>query len=446
MMVYLFKSVLCMAICYGLYKAFLEREKIHVFNRFYLLFSLVFSLMIPSVTYEVEAPIIEKTVSPNFIPQTFIPPKPVVEEYTNSFDWVILLWLCYGIICLLLAIRFGANLWRIFRQVANNQQITLQNTTLVLLHDDVLPCTFLNYIFLNKTTYEQHQIEEELLRHELCHVRQKHSLDILFIEVLIVFFWFNPLLYFYKKAVQLNHEFLADDAVNQTYQNVTFYQKILLQKSIIGNIQLTSSSTFQLTKQRLIMMTKHTTRTVAIFKTVATLLLFVVLGISFSESTVAQSTTPTLKLSAPATTKTKELTKEDVNYKNGTYMVLVDDFLKGWKSPKKYSELTEEEKQMIGIPLYSEKTGSPTEKMLSDWSSSDKFGVWVDDKFTDKPKMKTYKTSDFAYYDWSKLYKNAQVGNRRYQIHLMTHSYYDNVYMKAVKEKPFFVIDKRKKK
>jgi len=128
---------------------------------------------------------------------------------------------------------------------------------LILVEEKILPHTFLNYIFINKNDYENRKIEGELFTHELTHVRQKHTLDVLFIEILKTIFWFNPLLIFYKKAIQLNHEFLADEKVVTSYKNVPFYQSLLLEKaSWNSNFYLASNLNFLVTKKRLIMMTK----------------------------------------------------------------------------------------------------------------------------------------------------------------------------------------------
>src|SRR5690606_39609713 len=66
-----------------------------------------------------------------------------------------------------------------------------------------------------RNEYENNQIDQELFVHEKAHITQKHSLDILFIEALQILFWFNPLIYLYKKAMKLNHEFLADQKVDR---------------------------------------------------------------------------------------------------------------------------------------------------------------------------------------------------------------------------------------
>ncbi|HET8865052.1 MAG TPA: M56 family metallopeptidase [Gracilimonas sp.] len=124
-----------------------------------------------------------------------------------------------------------------------------------------MPHTFLNTVFLNKKQFESGQISEEVLNHEFTHVRQKHSLDILFVEFLKAIFWFNPLLYLYRNAIALNHEYLADEAVLSKGTIIKDYQRMLL-KTMEGNTihSLASSFNFSSTKRRLQMMTQSKTK------------------------------------------------------------------------------------------------------------------------------------------------------------------------------------------
>ena len=444
MITFLIKSAACLAGFWVFYKLFLEHEKIHRFNRIYLILGILFSLFIPFISFEmntelIQNQVIEQVLVPQFIQKELVP-KSVIQQ-TQAVDWTLVLSMVWAIGSLILLLRFGANWLAIRKKINQNASIQLKNATLVLVNEPVLPCTFLDYVFVNAKEYQSDAIEKEILNHEFCHVNQLHTLDVIFIEILQIVFWFNPIMIFYKTAIKLNHEFLADDAVNAKYRNVVNYQQLLLQKSVKINFQLTSSSTFQLTKQRLIMMTKHTPNSVAIVKFMAAFALFFVLGLTFSEVTIAQKEAKSTD--KPSTPKKLSLTKDDVDYKNGSYMMW--DKRAKRMNPKAYVELTEEEKKLIQNPLYHERNGNPTEKMLASWSSSDKFGVWVDDKFISNSKLKPYKTTDFAYYGWSNLYGSARIGNRKYQIDLMTNDYYENVYIKAEKKMPMFVIDKRKK-
>jgi len=241
----------------GLYYILFEKEKMHHFNRFYLLGSLVLSLAIPFISL----PLSNETIlyAGNLEP-LMLGENQRVPSLTPNY----LLFIVHGVyaaVTVLLALRFVKNINTFFRKVRSGEVITYKNAKLVLLNEEVLPHTFLNYIFLNKGEYYNQLIENELYTHELAHVNQQHTLDIIFAEIIKTIFWFNPLVYYYKKAIQLNHEFLADEKVITTFSEVTSYQNLLLMKaSGAQGFYLASNLNFSITKKRFIMMTKETPR------------------------------------------------------------------------------------------------------------------------------------------------------------------------------------------
>jgi hypothetical protein len=190
-----------------------------------------------------------------------------------------------------------------------------------LVDEKIIPHTFLNFIYINFDDYNNRNIEDELYTHELVHVTQKHSLDILFIELLKVIFWFNPIFIFYKKAIQLNHEFLADEEIVKTYNNVPFYQNLILQKSSnIQTIYLASNLNYLVTKKRLIMMTKSTSEKMATIKKIAIVPILSGLIYFFCIEIVAQEKDNTQIFKSISTDKTQNLSDNDKNgdpyYKN----------------------------------------------------------------------------------------------------------------------------------
>jgi hypothetical protein len=184
------------------------------------------------------------------------------------------------------------NLFKIIQKIRLHKKIKLDNARLILVEDEILPHTFWNYIFINKTAYEQGRIEKELFTHELTHVNQKHTLDVLIIELLQAVFWINPLFIFLKKAVQLNHEFLADENVIHQHKNMLQYQHLLLNKAAWNNkYYLASNLNYSLTKKRLKMMTKQSSSTIVLFKKLAIIPVLTSFIFLFAERVEAQETT-----------------------------------------------------------------------------------------------------------------------------------------------------------
>jgi len=124
----------------------------------------------------------------------------------------------------------------------------------------------------------------------LAHVTQKHTIDVLILEMLQILFWFNPLFFLLKKAVQLNHEFLADDKVISSHNNISRYQYLLLNKAAWKNeYYLASNLNYSLTKKRLLMMITTNYRTNILLKKLAILPLLTGLLFVFANRIEAQT-------------------------------------------------------------------------------------------------------------------------------------------------------------
>lgn len=114
---------------------------------------------------------------------------------------------------------------------------------------------FSHFIFLSKKHFND-QIDNRIFLHEKTHLVQKHSLDLIFIEILQAISWFNPAIYFYKKAIKDNHEFLADEVIVQKEFNIKDYQNLILAEVLnVQSPSLANQFNFNNTKKRFIMMT-----------------------------------------------------------------------------------------------------------------------------------------------------------------------------------------------
>ncbi|OBX24976.1 BlaR1 peptidase M56 [Gelidibacter algens] len=227
MLIYLLKSGACLAIFMAFYKFFLERENMHVFKRYYLLGALIIAFVIPLVTF---THYIEVTTLP-----TVNEPTEALVYYTEDLPQPqetnylpMLLWSIYGLGVLVFGAKFLINLLQIIFKINRNPKQKSKHIIHVLLSDLITPHTFFKYIFLNKQKFDNHEIPQAVFWHEETHAMQKHSIDVLFVELLQVIFWFNPLIYFAKRSIKMNHEFLADQAVLNKGIMASNYQHILL--------------------------------------------------------------------------------------------------------------------------------------------------------------------------------------------------------------------------
>lgn len=280
--------ILCSGILLALYHLVLVKERTFIFNRFYLISALLFSFSVPFATIEtkqVEKEIPE-TVFVGEIQQPILQ-TPIVQQ--ESFDYTQALLIAYCIVSGILIIKIAYSVIRIKK--LKGRKITYQNRTVFLLKQDLAPFSFWNTIYLSETYFKDSKIQDSVFLHEEIHVKQKHSLDILFVEILKAVFWLNPFLYFYKKAMVNNHEFIADDRVIRKNKNIKSYQELILQEILKQqNLPLIHQFNFNNTKKRFIMMTNKNSKFAKV-KNYLAVPSFAVLAIIFAEKTYAKDNT-----------------------------------------------------------------------------------------------------------------------------------------------------------
>lgn len=212
-----------------------------------------------------------------------VTPQAYVEEVTPFFTWMNLLWAVYilGGIVVLSRFLFGLNrIYCIYKEADKTQQT---NYTLVESDKYHLPFSFFHFIFISKQLPLNDEVEK-VLRHEELHANQWHSIDIVFTELLQIFFWFNPILIMYKGALRQSHEYLADAYVTQDH-NKNSYGQLLLQQSTSGlEIALANQFFHSQIKKRITMMYKEKSKRSAMVKYLAAVPVLVAMLIIFSSN------------------------------------------------------------------------------------------------------------------------------------------------------------------
>ena len=388
MIEYIIRSGLVLVILLAIYHLWLEKEKMFGFNRFYLLFSLVLGLVIPLIKITLPGERIANAPLPlsGFILpdiSTMVPTEINKVAVSQNTDILIRI---YGLVAMLLLARFALNLLFLMRSASKNPKRRTPEGTIILIREKLAPHSFLFFIFLNEDEYLNKRIEKEIITHEFTHVRQKHSADLLFLELFMAIFWFNPVFILYKKAIQLNHEFLADEAVLESSSSVSTYQQLLLHKATLKPVKLASNFNFSVTKKRFKMMKKETSKTWKIVKSISLIPVAALLILAFSDNIFAQGTSATTELKI-SVAKGNQLTKDE--YYKGAYMRWINNA--GFTIRKRYEELTGEEKSFYPPPV------QPTEELMGSWKDTKKFVVHVGYEKPLKP-LENYKAKDFVSY------------------------------------------------
>lgn len=293
-MEYLIKSTISFVFTYVFYYILLRNIKTFKFNRFYLLFALVFSITIPFIhvntTFEININRKIEEISASTGSLFFedeVAGKKDLKIFTNSN---IILFI-YVIISFIFFIRLLRNFVKILKKIKTSVRIDNFGLVIVLVKEKIIPYSFFRHIFINEQTFKKYGFDNELVIHEKIHCIQYHSADILFIELLKVFYWFNPVIWLFKSAIQLNHEYLADHEVIKKYNRETYQNLILNHLFMSNSIYLSSQLNNSLTKKRLIMMSKNNSSLRSMVSEIAIIPLVMILSITLSFSQIPEDST-----------------------------------------------------------------------------------------------------------------------------------------------------------
>lgn len=208
----------------------------------------------------------------------------IIETSSPLFTYQNILIALFIIISSILLIRFVLNILRISGKILKSKKADYLKTSLVFVEERTLPYSFFRYIFVNQSDFENGIIEKELLIHEEAHCLQYHSIDIIIIELLYVFLWFNPAIWLFKKAILLNHEYFADNKVLGNRESFDYHQ-LLINLAIQNNTNyLVSNFKYSLIKNRIIMMTKSRPSHNAILRKISAISLFLIMAITLTFS------------------------------------------------------------------------------------------------------------------------------------------------------------------
>ena len=285
---YILKLSISLAAVYLFYHFVLRKLTFYNWNRWYLLGYSVWSFLIAFLNI---APLFQRGLLSYSKAMKWVP---VIDFYrdkssagktvaaisqsnSSNWNWCFFIMITGGIV---LSVRLIIQYFS-FLTIRNRAQLLSESETKVYhVEADIIPFSFGNSIFINK---QLHSLEElqEIVRHEFVHVKQKHSIDILWSELLCIVSWYNPFSWLLKRSVRQNLEFIADSKVLESGMDKKEYQYLLLK--VIGNNHFSIAPKFNFSslKKRIAMMNKMKTARVHIVKFLFVLPLVAVLLIAF---------------------------------------------------------------------------------------------------------------------------------------------------------------------
>ncbi|MCF1752080.1 M56 family metallopeptidase [Mariniradius sediminis] len=472
-------STLALVLFLLFYQLVLEKEKIFVFNRYFLLFTLALGFLIPFVElpksftpqrpveilkaniYSFAAPEFEKASSAGIsVPEDRV--HRLINQPGPGLDVTQVL---IGVYLLGLGFFFGRFAYQLFtisKTIRTAEKLNQSGYTIVLMSIPIQPFAFWKYLFLSKDAYEHGQLEPEIISHELCHIREKHTLDIILIEFLKVVFWFNPVFLLYKRYIQLNHEYLADDAVIRQSGKVVDYQRLLLSKVNANDTYSAgfgSAFHFSETKRRLIMIGKQANpaRIKWLQLGAAIFVLTVLLGLTpakydgpwnlqgtaLSEQAGDYEAILTAAME-PENPYILSLSRLDIGALKRAYDQVPADqkgsvtafpFLEGL-AYEKLLELKGSDRASKVWFLYQ----TPPQKQVisnevfENWKKSKGLELEIDGQKEEVNVLDSHKPSDFALFEVRGIEERGFLKRRRYSVKLSTHAYYDAQFIRKPKK------------
>lgn len=209
---YLIECLVCGIAFLIFYHLVLAREKSFGFNRAYLLVSMVLCLTLPLVEIHTEAGG-GGNMSTIYLPEVINVSTDMAKTGDTSWNWTAIASGAYLLVGLILFIRLILGLLRIGRSIRKSEVKHKSGYTLVWSEDHTAVSTFFHYVFWNNQETLSDRERELVLKHELTHVRQYHSVDLVIVNLLAVCFWVLPIWRFYRRALEETHEYLADHEV-----------------------------------------------------------------------------------------------------------------------------------------------------------------------------------------------------------------------------------------
>jgi len=255
---YILKISVSLTVVYLIYHFLLRRLTFYSWNRAYLLGLSMVSFCIPFIDI---SSLLPKEDSVGVI--GYIPPLLSVINPDNSytfFDGAIT-----GTNAILLLVATGAMIlfarllvqYRSFRKMMRSADVIMEGPVRIYqVHDNIVPFSFANSIFINAAQHDEAELRE-IIRHEFIHVKQRHSIDIIVSEFLVIFNWYNPIAWLIRSAIRQNLEFIADEQVIQKGFDKRQYQYLLLKVIGTSPYAITNKFNFNSLKKRITMMNKH---------------------------------------------------------------------------------------------------------------------------------------------------------------------------------------------
>lgn len=267
---YLLESSICLILFMVTYRILIANKTNFIWMRFYLLISLVLSLILPLIIIPIKWSV-KLIPTETFLMQTRQTATTVVNSdqnliQVNSGISILNTILFFAFVVYILGIVYKSyllikNLMKLNGLIKKSTKVKEETYWIIYIKTEMPAFSFLNYIFINYDYKDLSFAELEVIKkHEMVHVKQYHTLDILFIELVYVIFWFNPIVNYLKKTLKEIHEYIVDERIAGHGENKKAYAQLLLTLASDTKVfDFAASFTGEHIKRRILMIAKPRT-------------------------------------------------------------------------------------------------------------------------------------------------------------------------------------------
>jgi len=284
--IFVAKSSGLLILFYLAYHFLLRKETFFNSNRWFLLIGLITSVALPFLVYT-KIVWVDPVSLPNFnYSQGYVPQTGEKESF--EIDWNLVSLAIYAIGFSAFMIKFALDFYSL-NSVLKGKQVQQQaDFKFVDIKENIAPFSYFDYIVYNSSMYSEAELES-ILEHEKVHSDQNHTMDVLISRVFCVLFWFNPIIWLYKKAIMQNLEFIADSEAAKKISDKKAYQYTLLKITTHESCVAITNHFYQsLIKKRIVMLNKNQSKKVNYWKYYAVIPALVAFVLLFQIKVIAQ--------------------------------------------------------------------------------------------------------------------------------------------------------------
>jgi len=236
------------------YHFLLRKETFFNSNRWFLLAGLISSVVLPLIVFK---KIVWVDPSPTVFDWSKIPMTAPAESETFEINWYLVLAIVYSIGILMFLMKFAFDFYSLSKILKGKTTQHQADFKFIDVNENIAPFSYFNSIVYNSSLYSDTELEN-ILEHEKVHSAQNHTVDVLISRLFCIVFWFNPLMWMYKKAIVQNLEFIADSEASKNISDKKAYQLTLLKITTQENCVAITNHFYQsLIKKRIVMLNKN---------------------------------------------------------------------------------------------------------------------------------------------------------------------------------------------